>query len=109
MFTFIDPPVTGARQLAASKTQALLGQIDKIFWVSRRSRPLRAPGVDSTVRLDSERHPLMMSRCHVESPQDLGEFMVVELASLTGTYVNGKPVDIAAVATGDELRSTSSG
>jgi len=39
---------------------------------------------------------------HPES--DVGEFVVVDVGSLNGTYVNREPVDTAVLANGDEVQ-----
>ncbi|HYB38244.1 MAG TPA: FHA domain-containing protein [Mycobacterium sp.] len=44
-----------------------------------------------------------VSRRHAEFRRENGEFRVVDIGSLNGTYVNSKPVASAALANGDEI------
>ena len=55
---------------------------------------------DSDIFLDD----VTVSRRHAEFRLDGGEFQVVDVGSLTGTYVNREPVDSAALANGDEVQ-----
>ena len=57
----------------------------------------RGPGCD--IFLDD----LTVSRRHAEFRRDNGEFRIVDISSLNGTYVNGKPVASAMLANGDEI------
>jgi pSer/pThr/pTyr-binding forkhead associated (FHA) protein len=58
----------------------------------------RGPGCD--IFLDE----VTSSRRHAEFRRDNGEFRIVDLDSLNGTYVNGKPVASAMLANGDEIQ-----
>ena len=53
---------------------------------------------DSDIFLDD----VTVSRRHAEFRRDAGEFVVVDVGSLNGTYVNREPVDTAVLANGDE-------
>ena len=77
----------------------------------------RGPNAGSLFRLDQPvtsagRHPdsgiflddVSVSRRHAEFRRETGEYLVVDTASLNGTYVNRKPVDSAALANGDEIQ-----
>ena len=44
-----------------------------------------------------------VSRRHVEFRQENGEFRVVDIGSLNGTYVNRELVESAVLASGDEI------
>jgi pSer/pThr/pTyr-binding forkhead associated (FHA) protein len=55
---------------------------------------------DSGVYLDD----VTVSRRHAEFRLENGEFHVVDVGSLNGTYVNRKPVDSAVLANGDEIQ-----
>ncbi|HET8993833.1 MAG TPA: FHA domain-containing protein [Rhodococcus sp. (in: high G+C Gram-positive bacteria)] len=55
---------------------------------------------DSDIFLDD----VTVSRRHAEFRQDDGEFQVVDVGSLNGTYVNREPVDSAVLANGDEVQ-----
>src|SRR5204862_4492461 len=55
---------------------------------------------DSDIFLDD----VTVSRRHAEFRRDAGEFVVVDVGSLNGTYVNREPVDTAVLATGDEVQ-----
>ena len=55
---------------------------------------------DSDIFLDD----VTVSRRHAEFRSDAGEFVVVDVGSLNGTYVNREPVDTAVLANGDEVQ-----
>jgi pSer/pThr/pTyr-binding forkhead associated (FHA) protein len=55
---------------------------------------------DSDIFLDD----VTVSRRHAEFRRDAGEFVVVDVGSLNGTYVNREPVDTAVLANGDEVQ-----
>ena len=76
----------------------------------------RGPNAGSRFRLDQPvtsagRHPdsgiflddVSVSRRHAEFRRETGEYLVVDTASLNGTYVNRKPVDSAALARSSPL------
>jgi len=77
----------------------------------------RGPNAGSRFLLDHStttagRHPesdiflddVTVSRRHAEFRRDAGEFVVVDVGSLNGTYVNREPVDTAVLANGDEVQ-----
>ena len=77
----------------------------------------RGPNVGSRFLLDRSttsagRHPdsdiflddVTVSRRHAEFRSDAGEFVVVDVGSLNGTYVNREPVDTAVLVNGDEVQ-----
>ncbi|MFY9808309.1 MAG: FHA domain-containing protein [Pseudonocardiaceae bacterium] len=77
----------------------------------------RGPNAGSRFLLDrsttsSGRHPesdiflddVTVSRRHAEFRREGGEFVVVDVGSLNGTYVNREPVDTAVLANGDEVQ-----
>jgi hypothetical protein len=88
-------------------------------WVPTGSAMLvvkRGPNAGSHFRLDQPvtsagRHPnsniflddIAVSRRHAEFRLDGTEFRVVDMGSLNGTYVNGEPVNSAALTSGDEI------
>ena len=45
-----------------------------------------------------------VSRRHAEFRRDNGEFHIVDLSSLNGTYVNRKPMQSAVLANADEIQ-----
>ena len=55
---------------------------------------------DSDIFLDD----VTVSRRHAEFRRDAGEFVVVDVGSLNGTYVNREPGDTAVLANGDEVQ-----
>ena len=55
---------------------------------------------DSDIFLDD----VTVSRRHAEFRLEAGEFQVVDVGSLNGTYVNREPVDSALLANGDEVQ-----
>ena len=77
----------------------------------------RGPNAGSRFLLDQAstpagRHPnsdiflddITVSRRHAEFRCVSGEFQIVDIGSLNGTYVNREPVDSAALANGDEVQ-----
>jgi len=77
----------------------------------------RGPNAGSRFLLDKDvttvgRHPesdiflddVTVSRRHAEFHREGGEFLVVDVGSLNGTYVNREPVDNAVLANGDEVQ-----
>ena len=55
---------------------------------------------DSDIYLDD----LTVSRRHAEFRRENGQFQIVDLGSLNGTYVNREPVASAVLANGDEIQ-----
>ena len=55
---------------------------------------------DSDIFLDD----VTVSRRHAEFRREGGEFVVIDVGSLNGTYVNREPVDTAVLANGDEVQ-----
>lgn len=55
---------------------------------------------DSDIFLDD----VTVSRRHAEFRVDGNEFLVVDVGSLNGTYVNREPVDAATLTNGDEVQ-----
>lgn len=55
---------------------------------------------DSDIFLDD----VTVSRRHAEFRLESGEFQVVDVGSLNGTYVNREPVDSAVLTNGDEVQ-----
>jgi pSer/pThr/pTyr-binding forkhead associated (FHA) protein len=77
----------------------------------------RGPNAGSRFLLDRDttsagRHPdsdiflddVTVSRRHAEFRREGGEFVVIDVGSLNGTYVNREPVDQAILAGGDEVQ-----
>ena len=77
----------------------------------------RGPNAGSRFLLDRDttsagRHPdsdiflddVTVSRRHAEFRREGGEFVVIDVGSLNGTYVNREPVDQAGLAGGDEVQ-----
>jgi pSer/pThr/pTyr-binding forkhead associated (FHA) protein len=77
----------------------------------------RGPNAGSRFVLDQPvtsagRHPnsdifcddITVSRRHAEFRCQKGEFQVVDVGSLNGTYVNREPVQSAVLANGDEIQ-----
>jgi pSer/pThr/pTyr-binding forkhead associated (FHA) protein len=77
----------------------------------------RGPNAGSRFLLDQPttsagRHPesdiflddVTVSRRHAEFRREGGEFVVVDVGSLNGTYGNREPVDTAVLANGDEVQ-----
>ncbi|SHG68489.1 glycogen accumulation regulator GarA [Streptoalloteichus hindustanus] len=77
----------------------------------------RGPNAGSRFLLDRDttsagRHPdsdiflddVTVSRRHAEFRREGGDFVVVDVGSLNGTYVNREPVDTAVLGNGDEVQ-----
>jgi len=77
----------------------------------------RGPNAGSRFLLDQDttsagRHPdsdiflddVTVSRRHAEFRRESGDFVVVDVGSLNGTYVNREPVDTAVLTSGDEVQ-----
>ena len=77
----------------------------------------RGPSVGSRFLLDQPvtsagRHPdsdillddITVSRRHAEFGREKGQFRVLDVGSLNGTYVNRQPVDLAVLQSGDEIQ-----
>ena len=77
----------------------------------------RGPNVGSRYVVDGPctsvgRHPgsdvflddITVSRRHAEFRCENGEFSIVDMGSLNGTYVNRQPMDFAVLANGDEIQ-----
>ncbi|ASU78425.1 FHA domain-containing protein [Actinopolyspora erythraea] len=77
----------------------------------------RGPNAGSRFLLDREttssgRHPdsdiflddVTVSRRHAEFRREGAEYVVVDVGSLNGTYVNREPVDTSVLANGDEVQ-----
>ena len=47
---------------------------------------------------------LTVSRRHAEFRLERGELQLVDIDSLNGVYVNGKPIDSAVLTNGDEIQ-----
>ncbi len=56
--------------------------------------------LDSDIFLDD----ITVSRRHAEFRRDFGQFRVIDVGSLNGTYVNGQAVDSAVLANHDEIQ-----
>ena len=103
-----EPPRSGAGRLRASTR---CRRVRRCWWSSA------GPNAGSRFLLDraatsAGRHPdsdiflddVTVSRRHAEFRSDAGEFVVVDVGSLNGTYVNREPVDTAVLANGDEVQ-----
>jgi pSer/pThr/pTyr-binding forkhead associated (FHA) protein len=68
----------------------------------RLDHPVTSAGrnPDSNIVVDD----ITVSRRHAEYRCERGEFRVVDVGSLNGTYVNGEPIHSAVLTNGDEIR-----
>jgi FHA domain len=101
------------------RTNGLTTMVSGLEWVPTPSAMLvvkRGPNAGSRFRLDQPvtsvgRHlgshifldDITVSRRHAEFRWERGEFRVVDVGSLNGTYVNGEPIDSAVLTNGDEI------
>ena len=106
----------GGREAAPAKEPAVAG-IDALPAGSALLVVKRGPNAGSRFLLDRDttsagRHPdsdiflddVTVSRRHAEFRREGGEFVVIDVGSLNGTYVNREPVDQAVLAGGDEVQ-----
>jgi hypothetical protein len=112
----------GAKFVSDLDPSAVAGAKDTVSgleWVPTPSAVLvvkRGPNAGSRFRLDrpvtsAGRHPdsnivlddITLSRRHAEFRRERGEFRVVDVGSLNGTYVNGEPIGSAVLTNGDEI------
>ncbi|GAA1258975.1 FHA domain-containing protein [Pseudonocardia aurantiaca] len=97
-----DQPVSGVDALPAGSALLVVKRgpnAGSRFLLDRASTSAgRHP--DSDIFLDD----VTVSRRHAEFRNDAGEFVVVDVGSLNGTYVNREPVDTAVLANGDEVQ-----
>jgi pSer/pThr/pTyr-binding forkhead associated (FHA) protein len=93
--------------------------VSRLEWVPTGFAVLvvkRGPNTGSRFRLDhpvtsAGRHPdsniflddITVSRRHAEFRRETGEFRVVDVGSLNGTYLNGEPIGSAVLTDGDEI------
>jgi pSer/pThr/pTyr-binding forkhead associated (FHA) protein len=97
-----EPPVAGVDALPAGSALLVVK---------------RGPNAGSRFLLDRDttsagRHPdsdiflddVTVSRRHAEFRREGGDFVVIDVGSLNGTYVNREPVDQAVLSGGDEVQ-----
>jgi FHA domain len=113
----------GAALVNDLDASALAGAKDTVSgleWVPTCSAVLvvkRGPNTGSRFRLDQPvtsagRHPgsniflddVTVSRRHAEFRRETGQFRVVDVGSLNGTYVNGEPIGSAVLTNGDDIQ-----
>jgi pSer/pThr/pTyr-binding forkhead associated (FHA) protein len=110
---FLDEP----DPTSAAAAEAGVGTIEGLPSGSALLVVKRGPNAGSRFLLDQPvtsagRHPdsdiflddITVSRRHAEFRLENGEFRVLDIGSLNGTYVNGQPVDSAVLANGDEIQ-----
>ncbi|MBO0839626.1 MAG: FHA domain-containing protein [Sciscionella sp.] len=109
---FLSEPEPGDRA-----AEAAIPGIDALPSGSALLVVKRGPNAGSRFLLDQSstsagRHPdsdiflddVTVSRRHAEFRREGGEFVVIDVGSLNGTYVNREPVDQAVLANGDEVQ-----
>jgi pSer/pThr/pTyr-binding forkhead associated (FHA) protein len=102
---------------AADAAEAGVGKVEELPSGSAFVVVKRGPNAGSRFLLDQPvtsagRHPnsdiflddVTVSRRHAEFRREGGEFQIVDMSSLNGTYVNRKPVASAMLANGDEIQ-----
>ncbi|MEE2061853.1 glycogen accumulation regulator GarA [Rhodococcus artemisiae] len=97
-----EAPVTGVEGLPAGAALLVVKRGPNAGSRFLLDQPTTSAGrhPDSDIFLDD----VTVSRRHAEFRQDDGEFQVVDVGSLNGTYVNREPVDSAVLANGDEVQ-----
>jgi pSer/pThr/pTyr-binding forkhead associated (FHA) protein len=109
--------VEGAPTEAAPSEPPAVAGVDALPAGSALLVVKRGPNAGSRFLLDRDttsagRHPdsdiflddVTVSRRHAEFRREGGEFVVIDVGSLNGTYVNREPVDQAVLANGDEVQ-----
>ncbi|MGW3468342.1 glycogen accumulation regulator GarA [Saccharopolyspora sp. NPDC000995] len=102
---------------SASREPAAASGVDALPAGSALLVVKRGPNAGSRFLLDREttsagRHPdsdiflddVTVSRRHAEFRREGNDFVVVDVGSLNGTYVNREPVDTSVLANGDEVQ-----
>ncbi|NLV80087.1 MAG: FHA domain-containing protein [Rhodococcus sp.] len=97
-----DAPVSGVEGLPAGSALLVVKRGPNAGSRFLLDQPTTSAGrhPDSDIFLDD----VTVSRRHAEFRQDEGDFQVVDVGSLNGTYVNREPVDSAVLANGDEVQ-----
>ena len=96
------PPVAGLDALSAGSALLVVkrGPNAGSRFLLDRSTTSAGRHPESDIFLDD----VTVSRRHAEFRREGGEFVVVDVGSLNGTYVNREPVDSAVLANGDEVQ-----
>ncbi|MGH3765562.1 MAG: glycogen accumulation regulator GarA [Pseudonocardiaceae bacterium] len=96
------PPIAGIDALPAGSALLVVRRGPNAGSRFLLDRPTTSAGrhPDSDIFLDD----VTVSRRHAEFRREGGEFVVVDVGSLNGTYVNREPVDTAMLANGDEVQ-----
>lgn len=96
------PPIAGIDALPAGSALLVVrrGPNAGSRFLLDRSTTSAGRHPDSDIFLDD----VTVSRRHAEFRREGGEFVVVDVGSLNGTYVNREPVDTAMLANGDEVQ-----
>jgi pSer/pThr/pTyr-binding forkhead associated (FHA) protein len=96
------PPITGIDALPAGSALLVVKRGPNAGSRFLLDRPTTSAGrhPESDIFLDD----VTVSRRHAEFRREGGEFVVVDVGSLNGTYVNREPVDTAVLANGDEVQ-----
>ena len=107
-------PVTDADPSLSAQNQAT---VDALVHGTALLVVLRGPNTGARFLLDSDkvssgRHPdsdiflddVTVSRTHAKFRREHGEFLVRDVGSLNGTYVNRERIDEATLKTGDEVQ-----
>ena len=97
-----EQPVTGVDALPAGSALLVVkrGPNAGSRFLLDRSTTSAGRHPDSDIFLDD----VTVSRRHAEFRREGGEFIVVDVGSLNGTYVNREPVDTAMLTNGDEVQ-----
>ncbi len=98
----VDQPVSGVDALPPGSALLVVKRGPNAGSRFLLDRPTTSAGrhPESDIFLDD----VTVSRRHAEFRRDVGEFVVVDVGSLNGTYVNREPVDTAVLANGDEVQ-----
>ena len=94
--------VSGLERLPTGSAVLVVRRGPNAGYRFRLDQPVTAAGrhLDSNIVLDD----ITVSRRHAEIRCERGEFRVVDVGSLNGTYVNGEPIHSAVLTNGDEIR-----
>jgi len=97
-----EPPITGVEALPSGCALLVVKRGPNAGSRFLLDQPTTSAGrhPESDIFLDD----VTVSRRHAEFRREGGEFVVVDVGSLNGTYVNREPVDTAVLAGGDEVQ-----
>jgi pSer/pThr/pTyr-binding forkhead associated (FHA) protein len=98
----VEPHVSAVEGLPSGSALLVVKRGPNAGYQFRLAQPVTAAGrhPGSDIFLDE----VTVSRRHAEFRLEHGQFRIVDVGSLNGTYVNREPVESAVLANGDEIQ-----